>query len=142
MAQEFSSIRTSIIPIGTKTSSTKRFLSSVLTHGVQMIFTVSNAVPISPDTNVFLSDPFNWKHEWTNETIQQEDIGAGRNRHYTSRHHRANEWYNKWLPDLNRLDPEGGKPVTSIDRIRSFLSRRSSVCFRNSSTLFGRAQRH
>ncbi|CAF0727511.1 unnamed protein product [Adineta ricciae] len=47
-------------------------------------------------------DAFNWKHEWTNHTIQQEDIGAGRDHHYTSRYNRANEWYRKWLPDQTR----------------------------------------
>lgn len=61
----------------------------------------------------FVSDPFNWKNEWTNETIQQEDIGAGRFRQYTSRHHRANEWYNKWLPDQTRFDSEEGKTSKS-----------------------------
>ncbi|CAF1255091.1 unnamed protein product [Adineta steineri] len=49
-------------------------------------------------------DAFNWKHEWTNHTIQEEDIGAGRNHHYTSRYNRANEWYSKWLPDQTRND--------------------------------------
>ena len=88
------------------------------------------------------SDPFNWKNEWTNHTIQQEDIGAGRNRQYTSRHHRANEWYNKWLPDQNLMDFDGGKTLILIDKIRQFSSRRSSIYFHNSSTLFGRTQRH
>ncbi|CAF4520114.1 unnamed protein product [Rotaria sp. Silwood1] len=44
-------------------------------------------------------DAFNWKNEWTNHTIQQEDIGAGSNHQYTSRYNRDNEWYSKWLPD-------------------------------------------
>ncbi|CAM4773551.1 unnamed protein product [Rotaria magnacalcarata] len=47
-------------------------------------------------------DAFNWKNEWTNQTIQQEDIGAGRFHQYTSRYNRGNEWYRKWLPDEKR----------------------------------------
>ena len=57
----------------------------------------------------FPSDAFNWRHEWTNHTIQEEDIGAGRNHQYTSRYNRASEWYSKWLPDQTRADQERGK---------------------------------
>ena len=49
-------------------------------------------------------DSFNWKNEWTNETIQEEDIGAGRNHHYTSRYNHAREWYSKWLPDRKQSE--------------------------------------
>lgn len=63
----------------------------------------------------FHLDPFNWKNEWTNQTIQQEDIGAGRNHQYTSRHNLATEWYSKWLPDQSRFDPEGGNRSQSME---------------------------
>lgn len=53
-------------------------------------------------------DAFNWKNEWTNHTIQEEDIGAGRNHQYTSRYNRGNEWYSKWLPDQTRNDQGRG----------------------------------
>ncbi|CAF1047536.1 unnamed protein product [Didymodactylos carnosus] len=59
-------------------------------------------------------DAFNWKNEWTNQTIQEEDIGAGRNRQYTSRYNRGNEWYSKWLPDQTRNDQGRGKPVHTV----------------------------
>ena len=49
-------------------------------------------------------DSFNWKNEWTNETIQEEDIGAGRNHQYTSRYNHAREWYSKWLPDRKQSE--------------------------------------
>ncbi|CAF2861895.1 unnamed protein product [Rotaria sp. Silwood2] len=51
-------------------------------------------------------DAFNWKNEWTNHTIQQEDIGAAGNHQYTSRYNLANEWYSKWLPDPKEDDQE------------------------------------
>ncbi|CAF2254176.1 unnamed protein product, partial [Rotaria magnacalcarata] len=59
-------------------------------------------------------DAFNWKHEWTNQTIQEEDSGAGRNHQYTSRYNRRNEWYSKWLPDQTRNDQGRGKPVHTV----------------------------
>lgn len=55
------------------------------------------------------SDAFNWRNEWTNHTVQEEDIGAGRNHQYTSRYNRGNEWYSKWLPDQTRNDQGRGK---------------------------------
>ena len=58
-----------------------------------------------------ISDAFNWKNEWTNHTIQEEDIGAGRNHHYTSRYNRDHEWYSKWLPDLTRNYQGPGKII-------------------------------
>ncbi len=57
---------------------------------------------------LFRKDAFNWKNQWTNHTIQEEDIGAGRNHQYTSRYNRGNEWYSKWLPDQTRNDQGRG----------------------------------
>ena len=58
--------------------------------------------------SIFRIDAFNWKNEWTNQTIQEEDVGAGRNHQYTSRYYRGNEWYSKWLPDQTRNDQGRG----------------------------------
>jgi hypothetical protein len=62
----------------------------------------------------FSIDAFNWRNEWTNQTVQEEDIGAGRNHDYTSRYNRGNEWYSKWLPDQTRNDQGRGKPVHTV----------------------------
>lgn len=83
--------------------------------GEQMISMVQKSIKYSIKCYpVFVLDAFNWKHEWTNHTIQEEDIGAGRNHQYTSRYNRANEWYSKWLPDLTRNDQGRGKKKNQI----------------------------
>jgi hypothetical protein len=103
MVQEFISIKINIIHIGIKTFSIKQFHYLVHMLGEQMISMVQKRV-----FNKFFNksypilDAFNWKNEWTNHTIQEEDIGAGRNHHYTSRYNHGNEWYSKWLPDQTR----------------------------------------
>ncbi|CAF0875484.1 unnamed protein product [Rotaria sordida] len=67
-------------------------------------------------------DAFNWKNEWTNHTIQQEDIGAGGNHQYTSRYNRANEWYYKWLPDSIQDDQEKEVNPYNVTMSPSFVA--------------------
>ncbi|CAF0945624.1 unnamed protein product [Rotaria sordida] len=67
-------------------------------------------------------DAFNWKNEWTNHTIQQEDIGAGGNHQYTSRYNRANEWYYKWLPDSIQDDQEKEVHPYNVTMSPSFVA--------------------
>jgi len=116
MVQEFILIKINIIHIGIKTFSIKQFHYLVHMLGEQMISMVQKRV-----FNKFFKksypilDAFNWKNEWTNHTIQEEDIGAGRNHHYTSRYNRGNEWYSKWLPDQTRNDQERGKKKIKLN---------------------------
>ncbi|RMZ96671.1 G-coupled receptor -like protein, partial [Brachionus plicatilis] len=56
-------------------------------------------------------DAFNWKNEWTNQTIRIVDLGAGRNNMYTSKYYKGNDWYFTWLPDSSGTDLYNGKVV-------------------------------
>ena len=67
-----------------------------------------DCININIDSIIHVLDAFNWRNEWTNHTIQVEDVGAGRNHQYTSRYNRGNEWYSKWLPDQTRNDQGRG----------------------------------
>ena len=63
---------------------------------------------------ISISDAFNWKNQWTNHTVQEEDTGADRSYKYTSRYNRGNEWYSKWLPDPIRNDQGRGKNMSNL----------------------------
>lgn len=56
-------------------------------------------------------DAFNWRNEWTNQTIRIDDLGAGRNSMYTSKYYKGNDWYFTWLPDPSPNDLYNGKVV-------------------------------
>jgi len=56
-------------------------------------------------------DAFNWRNEWTNQTIRIVDLGAGRNSMYTSKYYKGNDWYFTWLPDPSPTDLYNGKVV-------------------------------
>jgi hypothetical protein len=56
-------------------------------------------------------DAFNWKNEWTNQTIRIVDLGAGRSNLYTSKYYKGNDWYFTWLPDSSATDLYNGKVV-------------------------------
>ena len=45
------------------------------------------------------NDPTNWMREPTNNTIDQQDYGAGPQSNYTKKSYKINEWYDLWLPD-------------------------------------------
>jgi hypothetical protein len=111
MVQVFILIKIHIIHIGIKIFLTKQFHYLVHMLGEQMISMVNSSIRSCDLKEKFslISDAFNWKNEWTNHTIQEEDIGAGGNHQYTSRYNRAYEWYSKWLPDLSRNDQGRGK---------------------------------
>src|ERR1700728_4099422 len=107
MVLEFILIKINIIHIGIKIILIKQFHYLVHMHGERMISMVNSNFILNK--HVLISDAFNWKNEWTNHTIQEEDIGAGRNHQYTSRYNHGNEWYSKWLPDQTRNDQGRGK---------------------------------
>lgn len=79
----------------------------------------------------FRIDAFNWKNEWTNQTIQEEDAGAGRNHQYTSRYYRGNEWYSKWLPDQTRNDQGRGLFEDNSRKSSLFVSSRKTRAYRS-----------
>lgn len=56
-------------------------------------------------------DAFNWKNEWTNQTMRVMDLGAGRSNMYTSKYYKGNDWYFTWLPDSSASDLYNGKVV-------------------------------
>jgi hypothetical protein len=56
-------------------------------------------------------DAFNWRNDWTNQTIRVVDLGAGRNSMYTSKYFKGNDWYFSWLPDPSPTDLYNGKVV-------------------------------
>ena len=56
-------------------------------------------------------DAFNWRNEWTNNTIRIVDLGAGRSNMYTSKYYKGNDWYFAWLPDPSATDLYNGKVV-------------------------------
>ena len=89
--------------------------------GVQTISTVGSPEDCI-DPSLRFTDAFNWRNEWTNHTVQEEDIGSGRNHQYTSRYNRGNEWYSKWLPDQTRNDQGRGKDHrTAVQNARFFF---------------------